>query len=69
MALKGTPIKEAERIGKAAGASRVVVLTLDDDGTYAWTTWGKDKRTCEALREWGDHCAEPTLMEMFERTS
>lgn len=62
--MKPAPIKEAERIGKAAGADRVAVLMLDDSGTYAWTTWGRSRADCEALKRWGAIHAEGVLIGM-----
>lgn len=62
--MKPAPIKDAEWIGKACAADRVAILMLDDSEAYAWTTWGRSRADCQAIRQWGEVHAEGVLMEM-----
>lgn len=64
--MKVTPIKDAERIGTAADAVRVAILTLDNNGRYAWTTWGRSRADCQAMKRWGEANAEAVLWQINE---
>lgn len=46
-------IKHARRLAKDHDLQAVVVLTVARDGVVTVTTYGEDKRKCDAIGEWG----------------
>ena len=59
MTIKAVPINAARGIGLAAGAKRVAILAVDEDGNYCITTWGRTKTDClAAARFANDNIAE-----------
>lgn len=52
--MKAISINAARDLGKKSGASRIVILSLDDDDRYSVTTWGKTTRDCKALANWAE---------------
>lgn len=46
-------IKHARRIAKDHDLQAVVVLTVARDGIVTVTTYGEDKKKCDAIGEWG----------------
>lgn len=55
--MKPVPIPEARRLANEAGATRLMILSLDDEGTYSFTTYGRTKAQCKALGKWADNNA------------
>ena len=49
------PIPEARRLANETGATRLLILGIDDKGNFAFTTFGRTKAQCEAMKEWADH--------------
>lgn len=47
-------ISEARRIAKEHGMTRMLVLGIDRDGNFAFTTYGETKADCQALARWAD---------------
>lgn len=46
-------IKHARRIAKDHDLQAVVVLTVACDGVVTVTTYGEDKKKCDAIGSWG----------------
>lgn len=46
-------VKHARRLAKDHDLQACVVLTVARDGTVTVTTYGEDKRKCDAIGEWG----------------
>lgn len=64
--MKPVTISEAKRIGQAIDADGVLVLAVKD-GEWAMTTYGRTRRECSALREWGGgHDAANLAYDMAE---
>lgn len=53
-ALKCVPIPEARRLANEHGATRFMIIAIDDDGHFAYTTFGRTKAQCAALKEWAE---------------
>jgi len=49
------PIAEAKRLATDTGATRLLILGIDDKGNFAFTTFGRTKAQCEAMKAWADH--------------
>ncbi len=64
--LNPIPISTARTLANKHGATRLVILTVDDDGNYSWTTFGRTKSQCRALAEWANTHAVGILVEVFE---
>jgi hypothetical protein len=67
MAMNGVPISEARRLGKAAKATRVAIVAVDEDGSFSVTTWGETKRLCDTMRNWSGTHGDAVAMEIFEQ--
>lgn len=52
--LKPVPIPEARRLANEHGASRLLILGVDDHGNFAFTTFGRTKKQCSAMRLWAE---------------
>lgn len=52
--LKCVPIPEARRMANEHGATRLLILGIDDKGNFAFTTFGRTKAQCDAMRIWAD---------------
>ena len=50
--LKNVSIAEAKRLANDTGATRLLILGIDDRGNYAFTTFGRTKAQCKAMQEW-----------------
>ncbi|MCH9753255.1 MAG: hypothetical protein K0U61_13660 [Alphaproteobacteria bacterium] len=48
------PIKTARELGQKHKHRGVVVITLWDDGRIGWTSWGRSKADCNALKNWAN---------------
>jgi len=46
-------VKHARRLAKDHDLQGCVVLTVARDGTVTVTTYGEDKRKCDAIGAWG----------------
>ena len=52
--MKCVPIPEAKRLANETGATRLLILGIDDHGNFAFTTFGRTKAQCDAMRIWAD---------------
>ena len=52
--MKCVPIPEAKRLANESGATRLLILGIDDRGNFAFTTFGRTKAQCDAMRAWAD---------------
>jgi hypothetical protein len=66
--MKPVPIPTARKLATETGATRLVILGIDDNGVYAYTTFGKTKAQCDALRIWADRHLVEIGMDMHEET-
>lgn len=66
--MKPVPIPEARRLANATGATRLMVISLDDAGNYAFTTFGRTKAQCRALADWADENAMHVAYRMAQET-
>ncbi len=48
-------ISEARDLGRGHGIDRLVIFAVSNDGKVAFTTYGKDRATCQALKRWAEH--------------
>jgi hypothetical protein len=64
--MKCVSIPEARRLANATGATRLMILGIDDAGNFALTTYGRTKSQCEALRKWADRNAPDIALSMEE---
>lgn len=55
--LSCVPISEARRLAKKHGAAKLLILGIDDDGRFAFTTFGRTKKQCDQMRRWADENA------------
>lgn len=62
--MKCVPISEAKRLANETGATKLLILGIDDEGNFAFTTYGKTKAQCQALAKWADRRAPYIGMEM-----
>ena len=53
--MKCVPIPEARRLANETGATRLLILGIDDKGNFAFTTFGRSETQCEAMKAWADH--------------
>lgn len=58
------PIPEARRLANATGATRMMILSLDDAGNYALTTFGFTGRALNEVLTWADDRAEVLAVAM-----
>ena len=54
-AMKPVAIATAKKIAKESGATRLLILGIDDNENFAFTTYGQTKDQCDAMRVWADH--------------
>ena len=66
--MKPAPIPTAKKIAADCGATRVLVLMIDDDGNWAFTTYGRTQEQCQKMAAWADCRAEDIAFEMNEET-
>ena len=52
--MKHIPISMAREAGRIAGARRVAIIAVDDDGMFTITTWGRSKAECRGAARWCD---------------
>ncbi len=45
-------INTARTIGKRTKSKGIVVLQLNDDDTLLWSSYGRGKAECQALKHW-----------------
>lgn len=64
--MKPVPIPDARRLANETGATRLLIVGIDDDGSYAFTTFGRTKAQCRALAAWADQNAEQIAWRMSE---
>jgi len=58
------PISEAKRLANQHGATRLIILSINDDGDFAFTTFGRTRAQCKALAAWADRRAPYIGQEM-----
>ena len=68
MTMKCVPIPEARRLANESGATRLMILSIDDEGNYAFTTFGRTKAQCAALGSWADEHAVDIALRMARAT-
>lgn len=61
--MKNVPIPECRRLANETGATRMLILSVDDDGNYAFTTFGRTKAQCKAMADWADREAVGIAMD------
>lgn len=66
--MKSVPIPEARRIANDADATRLLILSIDDDGNYSFTTFGRTKAQCRAMGAWADENAVDIALRMSMET-
>lgn len=64
--LKCVPIPEARRLAKEHGMKRLLILAVDGDGNFAFTTYGETKADCAAIARWADARAPWIAQEMAD---
>jgi len=52
--MKCVSIPEARRLANEHGMSKLLILGIDDNGNFAFTTYGKTKAQCNAMRRWAE---------------
>lgn len=52
--LKCVSISQARQLANDHGMTRLLILGIDDRGNYAFTTFGRTKKQCDAMRIWAD---------------
>jgi len=52
--LTNIPIAEAKRLANQHGATRMIILSINDAGDFAFTTFGRTKAQCKALAAWAE---------------
>jgi hypothetical protein len=61
--MKNVAIPEAQRLANETGATRLMILAVDDDGNYAFTTFGRTKLQCKRMAAWAElHAPDIALM-------
>jgi hypothetical protein len=53
--MKPVAIEEAKRLANECGFTRLLILGIDDNDNFAFTTFGRSKKQCQAMKEWADH--------------
>jgi hypothetical protein len=62
--MKNVSISECRRLANETDATRMLIIAVDDDGNYAFTTFGKTKAQCRAMAEWADREGIKIAMDM-----
>lgn len=52
--LKCVPIPQARQIANDHGMTRLLILGIDGQGNFAFTTFGRTKSECDAMGRWAD---------------
>ena len=65
--LTAIPILEAKRLANQHGATRLMIISINDDGDYAFTTFGRTKAQCKALATWANRRAPHIGQEMDDQ--
>ncbi len=47
-------VAEARYLAQKHGIDRMVIIQVMDNGQCAFTSYGKDRKTCDAVRRWVD---------------
>jgi hypothetical protein len=66
--MKLIPIPTARSLANDAGATRLLILAIDDNGNFTFTTFGRTKAQCAALAKWADERAPYIGAEMDAKT-
>lgn len=62
--MKCVPIPEARRLANETGAEKLMVIAVDGKGNYSFTTFGKTKAQCAAMRDWAESNAPDVALSM-----
>ena len=62
------PIPEARRLARETGATRLLILGIDDHGNFAFTTFGRTRAQCAAMGRWADRAAPSIALMMKVET-
>lgn len=60
-------ISEARRLADKIGAEKLIILAIDGNGQFAFTTFGKTKAMCREMARWADDRAPYIAQEMNEQ--
>jgi len=52
--MKCVSIPQARQLANDHGMTRLLILGIDDNGNFAFTTFGRTKAQCDAMRRWAD---------------
>jgi len=66
MTLQPVQIHEARRLAKEAGADRLVIFYVTEDGKYGVTSYGRTKSLCAATRRWVDRKSAATVIDLLQ---
>lgn len=64
--LKCVSIPAARRLANEHGMSKLIILGIDGRGNFAFTTFGRTKAMCDAMRRWADMKAPGIALMMDE---
>ena len=64
--MKCVSISEARRLANETSAEKLLILAVDGKGNFAFTTFGKTKAQCSAMREWAESNAPNVALLMDE---
>lgn len=52
--MKPVSISQARQVATDHNMTRLLVLGIDGHGNFAFTTYGRTKADCDAMRRWAD---------------
>lgn len=52
--MKPVAISAAEKLAKSAGATRLLIVAINDTEDYAFTTYGATRADCAAMKAWAE---------------
>jgi hypothetical protein len=64
--MKPAKLTDARRLCDEMGASRLMVIAVDNAGNFAFTTWASTKEDCPVLARWADAKAVDIAVDMWE---
>ena len=67
--MKPVPIPEARRLANDTGATRLAIISVDDEGNYSFTTFGRTKAQCRLMAQWADENAVYIAERMARETT
>lgn len=60
-------ISEARRLANKIGAKKLLILAIDDNQNFSFTTFGQTKAQCLKMARWADERAPYIAKEMDEQ--